>query len=389
MKRKICVITGTRAEYGVLYWVIKGIHGDPALKLQLVVAGMHLSRKFGLTVREVRMSGLPIAAEVKMLVPSDREADISDSIGIGVSKFARVYERLKPDMIVVSGDRFEVLSAVAAAIPFRIPVAHVHGGEATEGLIDEAIRHAVTKLSHLHFTAMEKYRNRVIQMGEDPKNVFVFGAPGLDNIYKLDLMNKDRICAGLGLPAGKRIGVVTYHPVTLEKGTASPQITEILSALKRCKDIYWVFTFPNADTGGGVIIEKIRRFTEKFPRLGKMFISLGQLRYLSLLKSASLMLGNSSSGFTEAPSFELPVVNIGDRQRGRVRGRNIIDVAACKRIAIKKAIERALSNEFKNSLKGMRNPYGKGDASRKIVEKLKTARLGEDLIKKRFYEIPR
>lgn len=385
--RKIAIVTGTRAEYGLLYWLIKGIHEDPEIELQLIVTGMHLSPEFGFTVKEIEKDGFPIAERVEMLLSSDTESAIATSMGLGMIGFAKAYERLKPDILVVLGDRFEILSAVAAVVPFRIPVAHIHGGESTEGAIDDAFRHAITKMSHIHFTAMEIYRKRVIQMGEPIESAFCFGAPGLDNVYKLKLLDKERLIAEIGIPRDKRIGAVTYHPVTLEKATAEFQISILLESLKTFTDVHWVFTLPNADTEGRIIIEKINNFVKNFPEKGKTFTSLGQLRYLSLLKSASLMVGNSSSGLIEALSFELPAVNIGDRQRGRIRGENVIDVAECKKEDIVAAIKRALSFEFKESLKGMKNPYGDGNASGKIIDKLKTISLGEQLIKKRFYDI--
>lgn len=385
--RKIAVVTGTRAEYGHLYWIIKGIHDDPELELQLIVTGMHLSTEFGLTVKEIEKDAFPIAERVEMLLSSDTETAIATSMGLGMIGFAKAYERLTPDILVVLGDRFEILSAVAAAVPFRIPVAHIHGGESTEGLIDEPIRHAITKISHLHFTATEKYRERVIQMGESPENVFCFGTPGLDNIYNLELMSKEKLADELGIPSNKKIGVLTYHPVTLEFNTAGIQITELLEAVNSVDELYWVFTLPNADTGGRIIIKKLNAFVLDFPDRGKTFTSLGQLRYLSLLKHASLMVGNSSSGLSEAPSFKLPVVNIGDRQRGRVRGRNVIDVPECKKEDILNALHLALSPEFKKSLLGMRNPYGEGRASEQVVKKLKTVELDINLIKKRFHDV--
>jgi UDP-N-acetylglucosamine 2-epimerase (non-hydrolysing)/GDP/UDP-N,N'-diacetylbacillosamine 2-epimerase (hydrolysing) len=387
-KRKICVITGTRAEYGLLYWIIKGIHDDPELELQLIVTGMHLSPEFGMTIREVEKDGFPIAEKVEMLLSSDTETAIATSMGLGMIGFATAYERLKPDILVVLGDRFEILSAVAAAVPFRIPVAHIHGGESTEGLIDESIRHAITKMSHIHFPATQVYANRIMQMGEPPENVFCFGAPGLDNVYKLNLLERDELLKELGLSCNKIIGIVTYHPVTLEDNTAKFQMSELLSALQAFHDIFWVFTLPNADTGGRIIIKMIDDFVKNNPEKGKYFTSLGQLKYISLLKHADVMMGNSSSGLTEAPSFELPVVNIGDRQRGRVKAQNIIDVPECNQKLIINAINRAISADFRTSLKGMKNPYGEGDASEKIVKKLKSITIDENLIKKRFYEMP-
>jgi len=385
--RKIAVVTGTRAEYGLLYWIIKGIHEDPELELQLIVTGMHLSPEFGLTVKEIEKDGFPIAEWVEMLLSSDTETAIATSMGLGMIGFAKAYEHLRPDVLVVLGDRFEIHAAVSASIPFRLPVAHIHGGEATEGVIDEPIRHAITKMSHIHFAATDQYRKRIIQMGELPKNVFCFGAPGIDNFYKYDLINKEKLLVEFGISRDKKIGVITYHPVTLEKGSTISQILELLEAIKEFEEIYWVFTLPNADTEGRSITEKINNFVSEFPEKGRVFISLGQLRYLSLLKNAVLMVGNSSSGLVEAPSVELPVVNIGDRQRGRVRGKNVIDVPECKKEPIINSIYKALSPEFRNSLKGMKNPYGEGNASEKIVKILKTISLGEGLTKKTFYEI--
>ena len=385
--RKIAVVTGTRAEYGLLYWIIKGIHEDPELELQLIVTGMHLSPEFGLTVKEIEKDGFPIAERDEMLLSSDTETGIATSMGLGMIGFAKAYERLKPDILVVLGDRFEILSAVATAVPFRIPTAHIHGGESTFGAMDEQFRHAITKMSHIHFAAIEEYRNRIIQMGELPENVFCFGAPGLDNIHRLKLLDIKKLSDELEIPGNAKIGIVTFHPVTLEKNLAECHIAEIIEAIKNFTEIYWVFTLPNADTEGRSITEKINNFVSEFPEKGRVFISLGQLRYLSLLKNAVLIVGNSSSGLVEAPSFELPVVNIGDRQRGRVRGKNVIDVPECKKEPIINSIYKALSPDFRNSLKGMKNPYGEGNASEKIVKILKTISLGECLIKKRFYEI--
>jgi UDP-N-acetylglucosamine 2-epimerase (non-hydrolysing)/GDP/UDP-N,N'-diacetylbacillosamine 2-epimerase (hydrolysing) len=386
--RKIAVITGTRAEYGLLYWIIKGMHDDLELELQLIVTGMHLSTEFGMTVNEIEKDGFPIADRVEMLLSSDSEESISTSMGIGMIGFASSYKRLKPDMLIVLGDRFEILSAVCATIPFRIPVAHIHGGESTEGLIDESIRNAVTKMSHIHFTATEKYKKRVIQMGENPDNVFSYGAPGLDNITNLNLPNKDDLLKVLKLDGQEKIGIVTYHPVTLEENTAGKQMSKLLEALKLFKDIFWIFTLPNADTGGREIIEKIKEFTHNNPKHGKDFQSLGQLRYLSLLKYVEVMVGNSSSGLTEAPSFELPVVNIGDRQLGRIRTKNVVDVCECEMGPIVDGIRKATAPEMKKSLQGLKNPYGEGCSSGKIVEKVKSIQLGEALIKKNFYETP-
>ena len=387
--RKIAVVTGTRAEYGLLYWIIKGIHDDPELELQLVVTGMHLSPEFGLTVKDIEKDGFPIADRVEMLLSSDTETAISISMGLGMIGFAKAYERLKPDILVVLGDRFEILAAVSAAVPFRMPVAHIHGGESTEGAMDELFRHAITKMSHIHFPAVKSYADRIMQMGEQPENVFCFGAPGLDHIYKLRLMDAEELSSTLGIPYDRKIGIVTYHPVTLEQNTSEVHISELLEAVKKFPDVFWIFTISNADTSGRIIGRKIEDFLNKNPERGKLFVSLGQLRYLSLMKHASVMVGNSSSGIIETPSFELPVVNIGSRQLGRMRAMNVIDVPECNETYITGAVHKALSAEFKNSLKGIRNPCGDGNASDRIVEKLKNCQLGERLIKKKFYEIGR
>lgn len=383
--RKIAVVTGTRAEYGLLYWIMKGIQEDPSLELQLIVTGAHLSPEFGLTVTTIESEGFPVAERVEMLLSADTESAIATSMGLGIIGFAKAYERLRPDILLVLGDRFEILSAVSAAVPFRIPVAHIHGGEVTEGAMDELFRHAITKMSHIHFPAAQPYADRVIQMGERPETVFCFGAPGLDNILKLPLMEREKLASELDLPVDKKIGVFTYHPVTLDKDASEFQMAEALNALEGFTDIHWVLTVPNADTGGRILAERVKAFACRPPENKSLFTSLGQLRYLSLLKHAAVMVGNSSSGLIEAPSFDLPVVNIGDRQRGRLRGDNVIDVYEYREQLISSAIKKALSPEFRDAIKGKINPYGDGSASLKIVDKIKTVVLDENLLKKRFY----
>ncbi|HOE16860.1 MAG TPA: UDP-N-acetylglucosamine 2-epimerase [Syntrophorhabdaceae bacterium] len=386
-KRKIAVVTGTRAEYGLLYWIIKGIHEDRGLELQLIATGMHLSAEFGNTVKEIEKDGFPIADRVEMLLSSDSGVSTAISMGVGITGFARTYERLGPDIILVLGDRFEIFSAVAAAVPLRIPVAHIHGGEATEGVMDEQFRHAVTKMSSIHFPATKRYAGRIIQMGERPERVYCFGAPGLDNIYKLKLLNRKEIIRELSLPIKGKTGVVTFHPEIIDNFPVEFQVKELLRALTETRGIFWVITMPNADPGGRSIQALLDRFALKNNARAKTFPSLGQLRYLSLLKHADLMVGNSSSGIVEAPSFRLPVVNIGDRQGGRVRSVNIIDVPVCRKRGIIEAIEKAMSDDFKGSLRGLKNPYGRGNASEKIVSVLKKINL-RGIVKKQFYEVP-
>lgn len=384
--RKIAVLTGTRAEYGLLYWIIKAIHKAPALDLQLIATGAHLSPEFGMTIKEIERDGFPVIEKVEMLLSSDTESAVAISMGIGMIGFAKAYERLRPDMLLVLGDRFEALSAVSAAVPFKIPVAHIHGGESTEGAMDEQFRHAITKMSHLHFPAASVYADRIIQMGENPDSVFCFGAPGLDNIYKLQLLNKAQLSRELGLPNKMPWGILTYHPPTLEEVDVKIQIKELLSAVEMFSNICWVFTMPNADTGSRTIINALKDYSQRHPDNTRLFTSLGQKRYLSLLKYSDVMLGNSSSGIIEAPSFNLPVVNIGDRQKGRLRAENIIDVSECKRDKIVIAIKRAVSKEFRDSLRGLKNPYGNGDASKRIVDVLKKVSLAK-ILEKRFYEV--
>ncbi len=382
--RKIAVITGTRAEYGLLYWIIKGIHKNSELELQLIATGTHLSPEFGMTIKEIERDGFPIAEKVEMLLSSDTEGAVAISMGIGMIGFAKAYERLRPDILLVLGDRFEALSAVSAAVPFKIPVAHIHGGESTEGAMDEQFRHAITKMSHIHFPAAPVYADRIIQMGENPDSVFCFGAPGLDNIHKLRLTGKGQLSKELGLPNKRPWGIVTYHSPTLERINVKIQIKELLNAVEMFSDICWVFTMPNADTGSRAIINALKDYAQRHPDNARLFSSLGQKRYLSLLKYADIMLGNSSSGIIEAPSFRLPVVNIGDRQKGRLRAENIIDVLECKKDKVVNAIRRAVSKEFRDSLRGLKNPYGSGDASKRIVDALKKIPLTR-IVKKKFY----
>lgn len=383
-KRKIAVVTGTRAEYGLLYWIIKEIHEDPDLILRLVVTSMHLSPEFGLTYQEIEADGFTIDERVEMLLSSDTEVGISTSIGLGTIGFANAFERLKPDILVVLGDRFEILAAATAAVIARIPIAHVHGGEATEGVIDEQIRHAVTKMSHIHFPATDMYAGRIRQMGEDPDRIFTFGSPGLDSIYRLKLPEHNELAKELGIEFGGKVAVITYHPVTLEEHTAKQDMRNLLAALVN-RDITLVFTYANADTGGRVINQMISDFV-KSESNAYAFTSLGQRRYLGLLSIADVMVGNSSSGIVEAPSFKLPVVNIGDRQRGRVRTTNVIDCGV-EQQEIAMALDQALRKEFRESLKNLVNPYSQSQASSRIVATLKEISLDEKLLKKKFREL--
>jgi GDP/UDP-N,N'-diacetylbacillosamine 2-epimerase (hydrolysing) len=384
MSRRICVITGTRAEYGLLRWVMQGIKDDPDLTLQVIATGMHLSPEFGLTYQEIERDGFVIDRKVEMLTSSDTPVGIAKSMGLGLIGFADALSELKPDLIVVLGDRFEIFSAVAAALPARIPVAHLYGGEATEGLIDEAIRHSVTKMSHLHFAATKAYCQRLIQLGEQPERVFLVGGIGVDNIRRLKLLCREELELSLGLKFGPKNLLITFHPVTLEEGTAVSQMEELLAALAELNDTQLIFTLPNADTDGRALIKRVECFVKDNSN-AYAFTSLGQLRYLSCIACVDGVIGNSSSGLLEVPSFKKGTVNIGDRQRGRIQATSVINCEPV-RSSIKEALERLYATDFQLALKNVENPYGHGGASDKIVEIIRSAELA-NIVKKHFKDI--
>ena len=383
--RKICVITGSRAEYGLLRWVMKGIKDDPVLKLQVIVTGMHLSREFGLTYREIEKDGFHIDGKVKMLTSSDTPVGIAKSMGKGLIGFADALNELKPDLIVVLGDRFEILSAVAAALVARIPVAHLHGGELTEGAFDEAIRHSITKMSHLHFVATEEYRRRVIQLGEQPQRVFTVGGLGIDNIRRLKLFKREELEAVLNFKLGKKNLLITFHPVTLENDAGVKQMGELLKALRKIKKTQLIFTLPNADTNSRKLIKMVKQFVAQYPN-ARAYSSLGQLRYLSCIAQVDGVVGNSSSGLAEVPSFRKGTINIGDRQQGRLQATSVINCQATRQ-SIGIAIRRLYSRDFQARLRQVRNPYGTGGASDKVVKFLKHCSL-DGISKKAFYDLP-
>lgn len=385
MARKCCVVTGSRAEYGLLYRLLREIEADPALELQVVATGMHLAPEFGLTVREIEQDGFPIAARVDMLLASDTPVAIAKSIGLGVIGCADTFDRLRPDIVVMLGDRFEMLAAAQAALTARIPIAHIHGGELTEGLIDEAIRHAITKMAHLHFVAAETYRRRVIQLGEAPERVFNFGAPGLDRLAEIDWLTRRELEADLGLALGSPLFLVTYHPVTLAADGPAAAMANLLAALDRFPAATVVFTLPNADTAGRAIVALIEGYIAAHPERSKAFASLGQRRYLSLMREADAVIGNSSSGLIEAPALKRATVDIGDRQRGRLKAASVI---ACPEEtgAIVAAIEQALDAEFRAGLPAVVSPYGAGGASRRIARQLAATEI-DGLIGKVFFDL--
>jgi len=383
MNRKICVITGTRAEYGLLRWVMQGIKDDPELTLQIIATGMHLSPEFGLTYREIEKDGFQIDRKVEMLTSSDTPVGIAKSMGLGMIGIADALNELIPDLIVVLGDRFEIFSAVSAALVARIPVAHLHGGEATEGLIDEAIRHSITKMSHLHFVAAEEYRRRVIQLGEQPERVFLVGGLGIDNIKRLKLLDRAELEASLDFKLGPKNLMITFHPVTLETATATDQMAELLAALADRKDTQLIFTLPNADTDGRALIKMVEQFVAQHAN-ARAYTSLGQLRYLSCVANVDAVVGNSSSGLAEVPSFKKGTINIGDRQRGRLQAASVINSEPIRE-NIEAALEKLYSTNFQAKLGQVCNPYGEGGASDAIISIVKSVSF-VDLIKKRFYD---
>lgn len=385
MNKKICVITGTRAEYGLLYWTLKQIQEAQDFDLQLCVTGMHLAPEFGLTYKQIEKDGFYIDEKIEILLSSDSSVGISKSIGLGVIGFSEAFHRLKPDLIFILGDRFEIFSAATAAMVSKIPIAHCHGGEATEGLIDESIRHSITKMSQLHFTSTEEYKNRVIQLGENPNRVFNVGALGIENINKLQLMDKSAIENSMNLKLAKNNILVTFHPVTLEDATAENQFLELLEAIDSLQDTNIIFTKPNADTDGRIIISLIDQYVATHSNKSVAFISLGQLRYLSLLQHVDMVVGNSSSGLIEVPSFKIPTINIGDRQRGRLKSKSVIDCEPIKDSIIK-AFEIAKSASFKKSLDSLENLYGTGNSSDKIMTVLRNIDI-KGILKKKFYNL--
>jgi len=365
---------------------MQGIKESEHLALQVVVTGMHLSPEFGLTYREIEADGFTIERQVEMLISSDTPVGVAKSMGLGLIGFADVFAQLQPDLVLILGDRFEIFAAAAAAMAARIPIAHLHGGEATEGLIDEAIRHSITKMSHLHFVAAEEYRRRVIQLGEQPDNVYLVGGLGIDSIKKMALIGRAELEAEIGFKFLVKNVMVTFHPVTLDAASAQSQMTELLAVLSTLRDTGIILTMPNADTDGRILIAMVEDFVKSHPN-ARAYKSLGQLRYLSGLAQVDVVLGNSSSGIVEVPSFKKATINIGDRQRGRLRAASVIDCAA-KRTSIMQALSKAYSPDFKDILNTTNNPYGDGGASEKVVDILNFVNL-DSILKKKFYDCER
>ena len=385
-RRKICVVTGSRAEYGLLYWVLRGIEAAPDLELQIAATGMHLSPEFGLTYRVIEQDGFRLDARVEMLLSSDTAVGTAKSLGLGLIGFADAWAQLRPDIVVLLGDRYEMLGAAASAMMARIPIAHLHGGESTEGAIDESVRHAVTKMAQLHFVAAEQYRRRVIQLGEQPDRVYLVGGLGIDTLLRLKLLSRAELERSLDFRLGKRNLLITFHPATLEEQAAKVQFAELLTALAALPDTHLIFTLPNADTESRSISGMIEEFVAAHRSVSRAFASLGQLRYLSCMQHCDGVVGNSSSGLTEAPTLRKGTVNIGDRQRGRLRASSVIDCEPTA-AAIAAGLRRLYSPEFLAELGRTVNPYGEGGASNKIVAILRTVSL-DGILKKRFNDVP-
>ena len=383
--RKISVITTSRAEYGLLYWLMKGIAGDPELQLQLIVTGTHLSAEFGSTIDRIREDGFQVDRSFDLRMHNDSPVGVSHSLAIAIDGFATAFSTLKPDLIVLLGDRFEILGAAITGLIANIPIAHIHGGELTMGAIDDSIRHSVTKMAALHFAATEEYRKRLIQLGEDPRRVFNVGGMGLDNIRKMKLLSKKDIEEKLNIRFKKTNYLITFHPETLDPEHSLNHLRELLQVIQMEEDTLSIFTMPNADTGNRELAGELERFVAENKDNSILFKSLGQVNYLSVMKHVDCVIGNSSSGIIEAPSFKVPAINIGKRQEGRVRAESVID---CKptRESIQGALKKIKSVQFRKRLSEVSNPYGNGGASVKVLRKLKSVEL-EGLRYKRFYDI--
>lgn len=385
MKRKTCIVTGSRAEYGLLKPLIKEILADNNLQLQLIVTGSHLSTEFGLTYKCIEKDGFCIDNKIEMVLSSDTSVGVIKSMGLGLIGFAESYERLRPDIVIIIGDRFEIFSAAAAALISRIPLAHISGGEITEGAFDDALRHSITKMSHLHFTVNEKYRKRVIQLGEDPKRVFNVGALNFDSIKALKPFAKKTLEKHLNFKFNKHNLLVVFHPATLDDTSSKQQFQQLLSAIDILKETNIIFSKTNADTDGRIINLMIDKYVARHSYKSIAFTSMGHLEYLSTIRFVDAVVGNSSSGISEAPFLGAATINIGDRQKGRIRVTSIIDCSPTKE-AIGGALKKLYSRKFQGKLKKIINPYGDGHAAKKIKNIIKNYELG-GIVKKSFYDL--
>lgn len=383
--KKICVITGARAEYGLLRWLMDGIASSTKLQLQVIATGAHLAPEFGLTFREIEADGFHIDRKVEMLLSSDTPSGVTKSMGLAMIGFADALTELAPDMVLLLGDRYEIFSAAAAATIARIPVAHLHGGETTEGAFDEAMRHSITKMAQLHFVAADEYRRRVIQLGEDPARVFQVGGLGIDNMLKLDLLDRPALEAALDFKLAARNLLVTFHPATLDQDSATAQMEELLAALDLLENTNLIFTMPNADTQGRILGRIVEDYVAQRHN-ARAYSSLGQLRYLSTIAQVDAVVGNSSSGLAEVPSFRKATINIGDRQKGRLKASSVIDCEP-QRESICAALTLAYSTGFQTVLRDTINPYGEGGASERVLHILESHDFSSSL-KKTFHDLP-
>ncbi len=384
--KKICVVTATRAEYGLLKPLLDKLLKVEEFDIRIVATGMHLSPEFGLTYKEIEANGMKIDRKIEMQLSSDSTVAMSKTMGLTMIGFADYFEESRPDYVILFGDRYEALAVAATAMCMQIPIIHLGGGETTEGAIDESIRHAISKMAYLHFATTEAYRNRIIQMGEHPDRVFNVGGLGVENIKTCQLLSKNELEESIGLKLDKPYAVVTFHPVTLEKNSAGNQAKELMKACEKYPDMIFLFTKANSDAMGRIINEMFTAFVGKHENM-RIFDSLGMERYLSAVKYAEFVLGNSSSGIMEVPSFGIPTVNIGDRQRGRMRADSIIDCPPEKK-AIVSAMDKALSKEFKSHCKKTHNPYEGKDPSGEMVRIIRKFAQGNQIdLKKQFYNM--
>ncbi|MEZ8389306.1 UDP-N-acetylglucosamine 2-epimerase [Vibrio splendidus] len=382
--QKVAVFTGTRAEYGLLFWLLKDIQSDPDLTLQLLVSGMHLSPEFGETYQQIEKDGFKIDEKIEILLSSDSAVGTAKSMGLGVLGFSDSLARLQPDVLVILGDRFEALAAAQTAMILRIPIVHLHGGEITEGAYDDAIRHAITKLSYLHGTSTDEYRQRVIQLGEAPERVRNVGAIGLDHLKRADFMSLGELGESLNFSLTKPFFLVTYHPVTLGNEAPEEAFQALLDALNCFPEHQVILTYPNADDGGRRIIPMLEAYAASQPDRVLAIPSLGQVRYLSAVKYAAAVIGNSSSGIIEVPAFDVPTVNIGSRQKGRLAAKSVLHCEA-NRADIERAIRSANEREYKEAAEEIENPYGQGNTSEKVIEMIKTLDFNPC---KTFHDLP-
>ena len=386
MKKTVAVLTATRAEYGLLRPVINQLCGIDDFDVKIVVTGMHLSQRFGLTYQEIEQDGYSIDEKIEILSQNDSPETVSMAMGKAMIGFGQYFEKLKPDLIVALGDRYEALAVCCAAMNSNIPIAHIYGGELTQGAIDDAFRHSITKMSHLHFTSLPEYRKRVIQLGEAPDRVFTVGSLGVENIRNTEFIGKEELTKWLGITNEKAYAVVTFHPETLGNNDVRDQFASLADALNRHPEYQYIITKANADPSGDVINEMIDELAVKNSGI-KAFASLGTQRYLSALKYAEMVIGNSSSGILEAPSFGIPTINIGSRQKGRIQSKSVINCVSTVN-SISGAIALAGTNEFREIASKAINPYGSGDTSKRIAEIIKDYLLYHNIdLKKRFYDI--